>query len=458
VATDGRDLQLAERLRPRGLKNPRATIEEARRVGLPLSYALAFLEKESSGPDADGARRFGLNLIGHDAVRNPVKGGVVSEARYREYRGHRRSGLGMQGVGPCQLTWWEFQDMADRLGGCWVPRYNMRVGFGIAKGLIRQHGKQGGAARWNGSGAAAQAYGRDWLQRQQHWHSVLAELGADTGGSAPAGRPDTDRDSGPRALHLTSPHLSGRDVLRLQRKLRVDADGDYGPITARAVRSSKRRIGFHRKRWDSGATVFFQEILYGRREAPDSYKARAMRVHERDKAEAAEAAKRGGSAEKAAEWLLERATRHESRVPNRADWLDKWQIANGHPGFTRSGEEGWAWCGVACWAAYKWGAGVTLDGRMRSTDWIFVAAAARTNRLQRVALSKGRKGDMVLLFKRGAHVGMLASDYTGGMVSTIEGNTSPGAGGGLAAQANGGGIYQRSRSPGEVVAIVRVAV
>ena len=35
----------------------------------------------------------------------------------------------MQGVGPCQLTYWVLQDAADRLGGCWDWRCNVRVGF-----------------------------------------------------------------------------------------------------------------------------------------------------------------------------------------------------------------------------------------------------------------------------------------------------------------------------------------
>src|SRR4051794_30203410 len=119
-----------------GCKYPRITVEEAATVGLPLSYALAFLEKESSGTDSDGSRAFGLNLFGHDAVANPVKGGFVTESRYDEYLHHRRAGRGAQGVGPCQLTWWEFQDRADALGGCWKPECNMRVGFGVAKALI----------------------------------------------------------------------------------------------------------------------------------------------------------------------------------------------------------------------------------------------------------------------------------------------------------------------------------
>jgi hypothetical protein len=173
TALGARERDLIDRLDQHGLKYPRTTVEEALRVGLPLSYALAFLEKESSGRDADGSA-FGLNLFGNDSVRNPVKGGTVTAARYAEYLRNRKRGLGMNGVGPCQLTWFALQDLADDMGGCHKPRFNMRVGFAQAKGLIRQHGKHDGARRWNGSGPAAERYADDWLVKQRKWHELLA--------------------------------------------------------------------------------------------------------------------------------------------------------------------------------------------------------------------------------------------------------------------------------------------
>ena len=44
----------AKWLTQQGCKYPRTTVQEAARVGLPLSYALAFLQKESSGRDEHG--------------------------------------------------------------------------------------------------------------------------------------------------------------------------------------------------------------------------------------------------------------------------------------------------------------------------------------------------------------------------------------------------------------------
>lgn len=130
---------------------------------LPLSYCLALVEKESGFK----------NVFGHDAVRNPIRGGKVTLVRYRAYKAYRKRGWGMQGVGPCQLTWFEFQDLADAAGGCHKPYPNMAVGFRHLKTLINQLGKQAGAAAYNGTGVAADAYGRDFVAKQARWHELV---------------------------------------------------------------------------------------------------------------------------------------------------------------------------------------------------------------------------------------------------------------------------------------------
>ena len=76
----------------------------------------------------------------------------------------------MQGVGPTQLTWYAFQDQADALGGAWKPYPNMVVGFRHLKTLINQMGKEHGAAAYNGTGPAADAYGKDFVKKQEAWH------------------------------------------------------------------------------------------------------------------------------------------------------------------------------------------------------------------------------------------------------------------------------------------------
>ncbi|HEX2410274.1 MAG TPA: peptidoglycan-binding protein [Solirubrobacteraceae bacterium] len=168
------DAKLIQRLRAGGIDAPETAIAEARNAGLDLAFACALLEKESGG---------GANVFGHDRDRNrnyifPARDGVVpvTEELYREYKRRRKASGNtmMQGVGPTQLTWWEFQDEADREGGCWKPAVNMRVGFRRLASLMRAHGEADGARRYNGSGDAAVAYSADLRAKARAWNARLA--------------------------------------------------------------------------------------------------------------------------------------------------------------------------------------------------------------------------------------------------------------------------------------------
>jgi hypothetical protein len=95
------------------------------------------------------------NIFGADSVRNPIKSQsnahplVVTEANYHKYLAYRHQGLGMQGVGWTQLTYFTFQDRADRLGGCWIVENQLIIGFGDLDALIRQYGLRDGLAAYN---------------------------------------------------------------------------------------------------------------------------------------------------------------------------------------------------------------------------------------------------------------------------------------------------------------------
>lgn len=160
-----RDLTLARRIKRYGGQNSLRVVLEARRAGIPVSLLCAFLTQES------GFR----NVFGSDPVSNPVKGGPVTKARYLEYKRYRDAGYGMQGVGPAQLTWKGFQDQADALGGCWVPKNNIRVGASLIASLLRQYkgNEHAAIARYNGTGAAAEAYANSVLALQRIWHGRL---------------------------------------------------------------------------------------------------------------------------------------------------------------------------------------------------------------------------------------------------------------------------------------------
>jgi Putative peptidoglycan binding domain len=248
--------RLIERLRAEGVLRPQAVVEEAKRAGLRLPLACALLEKESGG---------GRNVFGHDPTIF-VGAGEVTRAKYREYKKRRVAGGNrqMQGVGPCQLTWWEFQDTADREGGCWRPEVNMRVGFRHLVALINQHGEADGARRYNGSGDAAEAYSRDLLAKARIWEAKLAGHVVPT----PAGpRLVRHGDSGELVERITKrlsvvhsrrtgkPYLDGARrrfdseaeaaLKAFQRENRLDADGVFG---ARSAHALNRAVELERQR------------------------------------------------------------------------------------------------------------------------------------------------------------------------------------------------------------------
>src|SRR5918999_1403824 len=243
---------LIERLRSEGIVAPRIAIEEAKRAGLPLELACALLEKESGG---------GKNVYGHDPSIFRGAGAVTREnyARYRKQRIASRN-RSMQGVGPCQLTWWEFQDTADAQGGCWRPRINMRVGFLHLANLIKRYGESDGARRYNGSGAAAEAYSRDLLVKARRWESIIDGLEAPPAAARKMLRRGDEGEGVERLTsrlsHVRSPatrkpyleapsqRLTGavEEALRaFQHDHGLEVDGVAGPQTRRKLRSVHER-------------------------------------------------------------------------------------------------------------------------------------------------------------------------------------------------------------------------
>ena len=135
--------------------------------GLEPAAAAVVLVKESGG---------GRNVWGHDDVDTGdiyTKGSPVTRDAYLRYKA-RRDVLGAQGVGPCQLTYPPLQDQADALAGCWDWSSNVRVGLRHLAGLIRAYGDREGFRRYNGSGPAAENYGRHAVALLGDWRIRLA--------------------------------------------------------------------------------------------------------------------------------------------------------------------------------------------------------------------------------------------------------------------------------------------
>ena len=154
-----------------GIIGAEDVVSIAAAAGLELAAAATLLVKESSG---------GRNVWGHDAVtvapNTYVKGGPVTQSNYAAYRAAVNAGhAGRQGCGPTQLTFGPFQQRADDAGGCWRWEINCQVGFEILADHIRRRGVQDGFRAYNGSGPAAEAYGRDAKTRYDSWRVKLEE-------------------------------------------------------------------------------------------------------------------------------------------------------------------------------------------------------------------------------------------------------------------------------------------
>jgi peptidoglycan hydrolase-like protein with peptidoglycan-binding domain len=222
-----------------GILRAAEVVQLARQAGLDLAAAATMLEKESGG---------GHNVFGHDKVNTGgiyVPGQPVTKEVFLRYKAARQRGeIGPQGVGPTQLTLPAFQDQADREGGCFDWTVNVKVGFGILAGEIRQHGVRDGFRAYNGSGDAAEKYAADAMQKLAVWQTRL-------GGSAgPA--PDVI----PVVPHVQRPSLhegdTGPAVAALQKFMNatfplyshIDLGPDrYGPQTVAVIAEFQRRAG-----------------------------------------------------------------------------------------------------------------------------------------------------------------------------------------------------------------------
>lgn len=148
------------KLKDRGFVYSSTTVRFARENRLAIWDACALLQKETSG---------GHNVFGNDRVDNPVKRGKVTKARYKQYLGYRKAGLGNQGVGPGQLTWYGFQDECDKRGGCWKPRINMNYSFELFSQYQREKGTWEAAKRYNGK----DSYANDFIKVRNYYKDVF---------------------------------------------------------------------------------------------------------------------------------------------------------------------------------------------------------------------------------------------------------------------------------------------
>ncbi len=231
----------------------------------------------------------------------------------------------------------------------------------------------------------------------------------------------------------------------------ITVDGEYGPATDQAVRRVARALGaLEATIAKPGASVGEQRMIrWPLTRSPAQY-ARARGRAKRAPVDS------GTGPLAALAWARQWIGKTEDPPgSNRAPWgLTAWQQAFG------SWLVGQAWCGVLCGTALV-NAGVkAVNSRVAGVVLILEDALHGRNGMDHVVyrrrtgwggVTAGKPGDLVGLFGEGTHVGMIERRVPGGW-QTIEGNTSPGAGG---SQNAGGGCFRRIRPDSAVVYIVR---
>lgn len=171
------DLRRVRVLKTHGILMPVRCILAAKKTGLPLALAAAVLMQETGGGRNEWGHDPTLFVGGYDKRNGHAYGETVTKQAYLAYKAQRGSTgqYGMQGVGPCQLTYYAFQDQADALGGCWKPLANMTVGFGsLAANIKRQGAIRPAVVAYNGSGARAEAYANSVLAMADRFKQALA--------------------------------------------------------------------------------------------------------------------------------------------------------------------------------------------------------------------------------------------------------------------------------------------
>lgn len=257
-----------------------------------------------------------------------------------------------------------------------------------------------------------------------------------------------------RTLTLTSPLMSGPDIVKVQAALHVPTDGVFGPVTASAAKAWRYRTGFPNAVPALGPDA--QRILLGQAPVPLTYKLRAAarartapKPTVRDQAVATmEGWAAQGLKEKPADSNVVPELAARARALGLADWYARM---------------GWPWCAFTAFLAALEHGGQTATAGLRKGAFnalycpeILHQATIGAHGMRVVTASQAQRGDLVLFDWEhngiADHIGRLRAAPTAAGISTVEGNTSAGDNG---SQSNGGGVYLRQRPLSVVRAFVR---
>ncbi|HTU15629.1 MAG TPA: CHAP domain-containing protein [Solirubrobacterales bacterium] len=263
-----------------------------------------------------------------------------------------------------------------------------------------------------------------------------------------------------RGLGLTTPLTRGKDVEVLQAELneqfkhfevdrRILVDGELGPATMSAARQIAYAMGVtgknRRKLRNGRITQHTQKLIREGREKSALERMLTVRRKPYRKKLRKQFDRTGG------EKALAEAKRRNGvvEIPANSNWGGWVQKFIEFTGYTFPVY----WCGCfVAWCVVKFGlARIETVIRLGFNEYIVADALAHRNGLVAVGFSEARAGDITVYTY--PHIGLVDHLIDNDTIATQEGNTSAQGSGG--SDSNGGGVYPRTRSRGEVRCIAR---
>lgn len=136
---------------------------EAKRAGVPYSWALALVEQESGWQNVFGGD--------HGQLPNPAAPPfyhvAVTRERVQALKAYVHAGHASNGVGLTQLTSIGLIEGADAMGGAHRPVFQLRMGLRFFRSVTGGDWTQ--AWRYNG----ARSYQAQILALQKRWHKIV---------------------------------------------------------------------------------------------------------------------------------------------------------------------------------------------------------------------------------------------------------------------------------------------
>lgn len=148
-------------------------IKAASSTGLELALACALVEQESGGHNIFG--------IDHGSVGDvpPYSHHPVTKERVQRLRDNGNYTHGMNGVGLTQITWWEFVERAERLGGAHIPLNQCLVGFKILVDYLGLYPYKEALAAYNAGESnrfsVIHTYAEQVAAKHERWRRLLME-------------------------------------------------------------------------------------------------------------------------------------------------------------------------------------------------------------------------------------------------------------------------------------------